>query len=347
MVTTCVFCGKPPEDKNKEHILPQWLLSLTGDPNRTVTFGSNYETGKPISFSWKSFTVPSCTVCNEKFSDFENEIKTIVEKLLEKKELTSNEVIKLLDWFDKVRIGLWHNYYYIEKNKGFILPRLFINNRAGKKDRFLQIHFLHSEKQQLGLNAFGVETLSFQYSPTCFALRVNNLLMINGSTDFIISKNCGFPYPKKIIPRDNETLEFSDWEYDRTTHSDIQQIEIAKGVLTAMQPIHSEIKCLSNYYSDSYLIANTIGVKSQVGTLFRIQNNSCISINNLDTLLEYEDVKGEDCKRAGDLISMVYKLQNVFLSIQANPKHKETYDFAEKLNIDYIKYYKDLQKNNQ
>ena len=347
MVTTCVFCGKSPENKNKEHILPQWLLGLTGNPNRIVTFGINYETGKPISFSWKSFTVPSCTACNEKFSDFEGKIKSIIEKLQSKQNLTGNETIKLLDWFDKVRIGLWHNYYYIEKNKAGISPRMFINSRIGKKDRFLQVHFLQSEKPQKGLNAFGVESLAFQYNPSCLALRINSLLIINGSNDFVISKNCGFPYPKKIVPKDNEGLEFSDWEYNRTTHTDIQQIEIYKGVLTLMQPIHSEIRYNTNFFTDSYLIENTIGTKSQIGTLFRIQNNKCIPISNLNNVLEYEEVKGDDCKRAGDLISMVYKLQNIFLSIQANPKYKEIYDLAKKVNIDYEKHYQGLSKNSK
>jgi hypothetical protein len=32
----CVFCGKKPQSKNREHIIPQWLIALTGDPNRDV-----------------------------------------------------------------------------------------------------------------------------------------------------------------------------------------------------------------------------------------------------------------------------------------------------------------------
>ena len=38
----CVFCGKKPENKNKEHIIPQWLIKLTGDPNRKINLGVDF-----------------------------------------------------------------------------------------------------------------------------------------------------------------------------------------------------------------------------------------------------------------------------------------------------------------
>jgi len=28
----CIFCGDKPQSKNLEHIIPQWLLKMTGDP---------------------------------------------------------------------------------------------------------------------------------------------------------------------------------------------------------------------------------------------------------------------------------------------------------------------------
>jgi hypothetical protein len=32
------FCGKNSESKTKEHIIPQWLIKYTGDPNRMGIF---------------------------------------------------------------------------------------------------------------------------------------------------------------------------------------------------------------------------------------------------------------------------------------------------------------------
>ncbi|WP_455289434.1 hypothetical protein [Vibrio parahaemolyticus] len=51
----CVFCGEEPQNKNKEHVLPQWLLKMTGAPKRVVNFGYNYANEKEIKFDWSSF----------------------------------------------------------------------------------------------------------------------------------------------------------------------------------------------------------------------------------------------------------------------------------------------------
>jgi hypothetical protein len=38
----CVFCGKTPNTKTREHVVPHWLLETTGDPNRVIPLGQNY-----------------------------------------------------------------------------------------------------------------------------------------------------------------------------------------------------------------------------------------------------------------------------------------------------------------
>ncbi|QJB40178.1 hypothetical protein HF324_20870 [Chitinophaga oryzae] len=35
----CIFCGEQPQSKTKEHIIPKWLIEMTGDPNRLTFFG--------------------------------------------------------------------------------------------------------------------------------------------------------------------------------------------------------------------------------------------------------------------------------------------------------------------
>jgi hypothetical protein len=340
----CVFCGNPPENKNKEHVLPQWLLKMTGNPNRVVKFGNNYLEGKEIIFSWKKFTVPSCTKCNDKYAKLEGEVRPIVEKLCDKTEINSNEAIKLLDWLDKVRIGLWINYYYLEKNKAQINPRMFIENRMGRKDRFMQVQFLESNKKSDGLNAFGVETLSFQFNPSCFGLRINNILILNGSNDFIISENCGFPFPKKIESVENGMLSLKDWEYNRTVSKKISGLKLLKGVLTVLQPIHTEMNYETNYFNDSYLIQNCIDREKRIGTLFRFADDDVIPIYDLNAELYFESVKGKDVKIIGELIAKVYEGQNAFLSKVISGK-EETFEKTIELNKKHIEFYKEYHKN--
>ena len=339
----CVFCGEKPEKKNREHVLPQWLLKLTGDPNRIVTFGHETDGGKPITFNWTNLTCPSCTKCNDRYADFEAEIKVLVEKLLNKEELTGNESIKILDWLDKVRIGLWLNYYYLEKNKALINPRLFIDNRLGKKDRFLQIHFLESKKKSVGLNAFGVETFAFQFNQSCFGLRINNILLINGSNDYLVSQSCGFPYPKKMELQENGMIMLGDWEYNRSTQKDIGSLKLEKGVLTIMQPIQIDNENTFNYFKDSYLIENCINIEKQTGTLFRIENDSVTSVNDLNKKLKYESVVDKHTKYIGELISKIYEGQNSFLRKQMK-SNNTILENVILLNEFKIKYYNEYHK---
>ena len=78
----CVFCGKKPQAKTVEHIIPKWLIELTGDPKRIGFFGVKYEEGFPKrKFSLNQFQFPSCSTCNAFFSDLENNTKKIIWKI--------------------------------------------------------------------------------------------------------------------------------------------------------------------------------------------------------------------------------------------------------------------------
>lgn len=144
----CVFCGKPPENKNKEHVLPQWLLRETGDPTRVVKMGINYKTQKPIEFSWNSLTMPSCTSCNDEFSGLEGRIKPIIEALQRREGVTVENYILLMDWMDKVRVGLWLNYHVLQGNPTGIAPNFHIKERIGRKDRYLAVHAIDTEEKK-------------------------------------------------------------------------------------------------------------------------------------------------------------------------------------------------------
>ena len=173
----CVFCGNPPENRNREHILPQWLLKLTGDPKRVVNFGTNYKNGRTITFDWLNFCVPACESCNTEYSSLEVRAKSYVLTLLDRGALTSIEYTDFMDWIDKVRVGLWIAYHFIQGNPTNIQPNFHIKNRIGQKDRMIAIYPIAGDG--IGLNAFGAESLVFHSQPSCFGLRINDILIIN------------------------------------------------------------------------------------------------------------------------------------------------------------------------
>src|SRR3546814_14129199 len=75
-------------------------------------------------------------------------------------------------------------------------PHLHVGNRIGTKDRLLHLYTLDGKGK--GLNAFGIESLIFQHQPSCFAPRVNDIILFNASSDYAFSRNCGFWHPERV-----------------------------------------------------------------------------------------------------------------------------------------------------
>ena len=207
MEKVCIFCGKRPGSKNMEHVLPQWLIRLTGNPRRMARFGydKDFKRGQFVErrFSFGAFKFPSCEECNQEFSDFEGNVKLIVEKMMVEDSISESELSTLLDWFDKVRIGLWLAFLYLDKNPLGIRPGFYVQNRIRQYDRMLAIFKVEGNTK--GLHFAGCETAAFASSPSCFSLHINNLCFLNMSYPNLLARRMGFPFPvKTYVMEDDE-----------------------------------------------------------------------------------------------------------------------------------------------
>jgi hypothetical protein len=195
----CIFCGGSPQDKNKEHVIPQWLIKLTGDPKRFASFGINMET--PLAtrrFSFDSLTFPACSECNSRFAQLEAKMEPVMRKLLSEEAVSATEFTLVLDWLDKVRVGLWLGFLYLNKNPLEIKPQFHIERRIAFYDRMVAV--LKVDNLSDGLSFLGPMSQFYQVSPTCFALRVNDFYFINASSIDLCSRRLGFPFarPKRV-----------------------------------------------------------------------------------------------------------------------------------------------------
>jgi len=209
--SNCVFCGKQPEGQNKEHVIPKWLMKLTGDENRFAYFGRNKNDGKfiaPIAnmedilskeksnlhrtYRFSSFQFPACKICNDEFAVLEGNTKPIVENLIKNNTLIKEDVPILLDWLDKVRVGTWLGNLQLDKNGHDIKPNFAIKQRMGASDRVLMIKRIEGFDD--GINLIGTDTYAFYSTPSVFGLRINEYILFNMSSVFIVSKELGFPY---------------------------------------------------------------------------------------------------------------------------------------------------------
>ncbi|MCA3081212.1 MAG: hypothetical protein ING69_01005 [Rhodocyclaceae bacterium] len=320
----CVFCGLPPADKNKEHILPQWLLRMTGDSSRVVKFGTNFAKQAEVEFAWSSFVMPSCVACNDQYSRLENDAKRILEALVQRTSITGREYLILFDWLDKVRVGLWLAYNVLQGNPTGIEPSFHIASRIGTKDRLLAVYPIESDKK--GLNAFGVESFVFNMTPSCFALRVNNLLLLNASSDFLLAARCGFPFPRLLEllldgPANGQLLA-GDFGFARRIKRPILRMQIHKPSVLLFQPIVQQTADATKLYdltgidsSDSFLAEHTLPpYPSGKGILFREYSDRVDCIKDLEEKICFDSIKGHECKPLSSLVAQVYDLQNYIQS---------------------------------
>ncbi|MEP1883026.1 MAG: hypothetical protein ABJJ38_19125, partial [Roseibium sp.] len=311
----CVFCGKPASSKNREHILPKWLLKLTGDPRRVVTMAINPETAEPIKFSWSALVMPACEACNLQYSALEGTVKPIVQALLERKPITSREAFDLLDWLDKVRVCLWLNQITLQSTIETINPHLHVNSRIGKKDRLLYVYTIEGHGK--GLNGFGIESLIFQHHPSCFALRVNDIILFNASSDYSFSSGCGFWHPEHIEKHvDGEwagRVAFVGHAMTRKLAHPIVDYPLLKAALRIIQPI---AQCGENgeffgplRQNESYHFTHMSDPSRGTGIIFQQREDSALPIYDFDVPLDFEGVNAVGNGCVGDIVAQVYRFQ--------------------------------------
>lgn len=198
MIKSCVFCGKYPEAKNMEHIIPQWLIKETGDPKRIVPLGLIWKSKKLRKYSFNQLRFPACSGCNNKFSILEERTKTVVTDMLNENPLSGKSFDIFLTWLDKIRIGLWLGYRYLDGDMWGISPKFHIKQRISNKDRMVII--FKTDDSQKGINFMLVNTPFYAHYPSCLALAINQFYFVNVSTDFLLSRRLGLPFPaKKMI----------------------------------------------------------------------------------------------------------------------------------------------------
>jgi hypothetical protein len=192
----CVFCGERPESKNREHVIPAWLIALTGDKNREVGIGLDLTT-RPFSerrFSFNSFAFPACEACNSAFAELESKAKGVVETILSRGRLAAGDWDVFLDWLDKVRVGLWLAGIYLNKNYQAVSPNFHIEKRVGSSDRLVVVYELEADGWQ-GVVWAGTDSPVFHVMPSCMCLTINDFCFVSVSYDFLFAERLGLPFP--------------------------------------------------------------------------------------------------------------------------------------------------------
>jgi hypothetical protein len=174
-----------------------WLLRATGDPNRRIKIETDPISGEDIIRPASSFHFPACRTCNESYGKkLEARAKKAMEALFLGKSLQVSQCYQLLDWLDKVRIGLWLAYNTLHKE--LFEPNFRIDQRLGKKDR-IAIISVDPQDSAKGFWIGGTDNNIFRTSQAGLYLRINNIRIISMSFENLISRFAGMPYAKEIF----------------------------------------------------------------------------------------------------------------------------------------------------
>jgi len=281
MEKLCVFCGERPKSKSNEHVIPQWLIELTGNPKRIAFFGYK-EWLNPNSnkrtFSFDSLKFPSCTSCNQRFSTLEASARLVISKILSEKSISAIDFNSLLDWLDKVRVGLWLGYQYLDRNPASITTRFHIMKRIGAHDRMLAIFKTDGLDKQLNVTGCGLP--SFCYTPSCFSLCINNFVIFNISFDFLFSRRIGFPYPSESFLVEDDSISDEPLPaYKFTCGRNRLMLPLLRKRLRIkttelyqpMYPHFMNDSKLKELYKTKYVIDNSISFEKGIGKVF-VQN---------------------------------------------------------------------------
>jgi hypothetical protein len=318
----CVFCGNTPDGKTREHVVPYWLLEMTGDPTRVVAFGQDFAKGKKaIRYSWSNYVAPACNRCNNKYSKLEDRIKPMVEALQRRETLSVADYVELLDWLDKVRIGVWFIRHMIENHPIQITPNFYIDARIAQKDRMIALYVFESENK--GINLFGADSLIFSEMPSCFGLRINDILLINASSDFFCSAGCGFPYPATMkLQRGGDhdgKMTLGDFQYSVEIKHPITNLRLFKPVVWLYQPIampstnpafQGGFQGHFNLF-DSWLAGLRLEGSDRQGAVFRQFSDRVEIHRSLSDRIDFDEVVGQDSAKQKDIAASVYDLQIV------------------------------------
>lgn len=273
MAQFCIFCGKKPENKNKEHVIPQWLSKETNRYKRVCHLDG--VTDKQIPFS--QLTFPACTECNSKFAQLESQAQSILADIRAGKSLDAMQIHTFLDWMDKIRVGLWLGELTLSNQIEQANPKFHIADRVGLKDRVLMIERIADFGK--GLAFVGVATDLFLDSPSVFQLIIDNYVFTSASEHGLVSGKLGFPNVSKIHKSDDRVKNYSDVTpgRNRAVHPVVMNMMASPMRTIIYQPIFRAFNADQRQMWDNpYVRAHSLSFEHGVGGIFYQKNNNTV-----------------------------------------------------------------------
>ena len=188
--------------------------------------------------------------------------------------VSASELHVLMDWFDKVRIGIWLGMIYLNKNYRGIIPQFHIADRISQKDRMLII--FESDERDQGIGLSGCDTPLFHKMPSVCQVVINHLHFVTVSSDFLLARRFGWPYASKKRSVDIHTDGFEAVIVHGTNRIQppiIKELPLVEGC-AIFQPIaHQDLikhnlELFFEFYANKFLIEASLDPNRGIGRIF-------------------------------------------------------------------------------
>lgn len=345
----CVFCGKKPEGKNKEHVIPHWLIKKTGSPNRKAQFSTDIvlAQGKERSYAFDQFTFPACEKCNSDFSALELRAKGVLEKIELSNFVSATELSSFLDWLDKVRVGIWLGFNQLDRKNFDIQPKYYISSRIGQYDRMLIVQ--KSDTKNKRINMIGANGVSFYSTPSVFGLVINDLYFTNMSYNHLLARRCGFPYPiNQQWDPEGRGISCDLVEGLGRTMNPIVRRNIPAGSKVFYQPMFGrKLGTVNEVFDTQYVRSHSMEFENGVGAIFESTSNGVKAYLGADTLQATPDYINSEWRLFPEATIEVYEWQNWLHTLQPgldllNKEDRQAWikgvAFLKKKNNEWIKH---------
>ncbi len=187
---------------------------------------------------------------------------------------------------------------------------------------------------QKGLNTWGPESRLFQIKPSVFALRINNILILNASWDYMCASRCGYPFPRRVtLARGHPgMLSMSEFRARRKITHPVMT-GLMKSCVTLFQPVlqlDANGSLVGRTQDDvEYHLQHAWPGRNGLGPLIRQFAGKSIEIGSEDAPLEFDSVSLSEAKGTVDIATQAYSLQNE--SIRRDP---DTFDDGSRFDAD-------------
>ena len=248
----CVFCGNEPQSKPKTRTSE---MAIKADRNfkSNCSFRQSWsQTGamKQLSFRLSPLHFQHATHATLSSRPSSHRLKVVISDMLNLHEISSAQLIILLNWLDKIRVGLWLGTRSLNGNHWGVTPKFSIKSRIGMCDRVALIYRASKALDQLFY--MGCKSPIFNLMPSCFVIAINDLYILNISSSALFSPRLGLPeiVDCKLLLQDNGQISCRIAPGNERTSLPLIDFSKSPGGTEIYQP---NISYVSNWKHDAQL----------------------------------------------------------------------------------------------